>query len=326
MDDYEDQPARPGIRSVAAILGAIGLVSVVGLVFLGGQVSTILSNVGNSLPGTTVGNPVDGGSDTIAGEGGTQPEAPPDLDGKEVPILDPAVTPPELLIIRTGTLEIVVGDIDTAVSQARARVAAVGGFSSASEEAATDKDATASVTFRIPADRWDDAVAAIRGIAQETRHAQVGTEAVTSQVVDLGARIANLRASEAALQKIMEQATKIPDVLEVQARLSDVRGEIERLVAQKASLEEQAALGTLTVVFSMPAPPRVEVARSGWDPAADADAATGALIKIGQRAASLGIWLVIVGLPLLAGLVLAIVAAVIGWRLIGRFRPDSAEA
>ena len=326
MDDYEYERPRPSIGTIVAVLGVIGLISVVGLTFMGGQVSTILSNVGNSITGNNVGNPIDVGSDTTAGAGVDQPETPADPDGKEVPILDPAITPPELLIIRTGTLEIVVSDIDSAVTAARQRMAAVGGYSSASEEAATAKDATASVTFRIPADRWDDAVSAIRGLAQETRHAQVETEAVTSQVVDLGARITNLRTSEAALQKIMEQATKIPDVLEVQAKLSDVRGEIERLVAQKASLEERAAMATLTVVFSIPPPPKVEVAKAGWNPAADADAATGALIKIAQRATSFGIWVVIVGLPLLAGLALTILAAFIGLRLIGRFRADPSEA
>jgi len=326
MDDYEYERPRPSIGTIVAILGLIGLISVIGLMFFGGQVSSILSNVGNSLPGTNVGNPIDVGSDTTAGAGGSQPETPTDPDGKDVPILDPAITPPELLIIRTGTLEIVVSDIDSAVTAARQRMAAVGGYSSASEEAATAKDATASVTFRIPADRWDDAVSAIRGLAQETRHAQVETEAVTSQVVDLGARITNLRASEAALQKIMEQAAKIPDVLDVQAKLSDVRGEIERLVAQKASLEERAAMATLTVVFSIPAPPKTEVAKAGWNPAADADAATGALIKMAQRATSFGIWVVIVGLPLLAGLALTILVAFVGWRLIGRFRADPSEA
>jgi hypothetical protein len=87
-------------------------------------------------------------------------------------------------------------------------------------------------------------------------------------VIDLGARITNLRATEAALQKIMEQATKIPDVLDVQSKLTEVRGEIERLVAQKLHLEDQAAYGTLVVTFVLPVQPVVEEVKAGWDPAA----------------------------------------------------------
>jgi hypothetical protein len=167
----------------------------------------------------------------------------------------------------------------------------------------------------VPADRWDEALDGIRGLAAHVRQLQVETEAVTGQVVDLGARITNLRASEAALQKIMGQAAKISDVLSVQGELTKVREEIERLVAEKALLEERAAFGTLTVTYNLPATPAVQEVRRGWDPATDADRATGTLIGIGQSATSIAIWLGIVGLPLL---VIAAIALAIAWRL-GRF-------
>ena len=61
-----------------------------------------------------------------------------------------------------------------------------------------------------------------------------------------------------------------------------------------------------------PATPASEVVRQGWDPATDVDAATGALLGVGQATASLGIWLGIVGLPLL---VVGVVVVAIGWRL-----------
>ncbi len=207
-------------------------------------------------------------------------------------------------------------DLGAAVRAASARVSSVGGHVSGSEEATEGDDARASVTYRIPADRWDEALAAIRGLATTIRHVQVATEAVTNQVVDLGARIANLRATEAALQKIMNAATTIPDVLKVQDQLTKVRGEIEQLVAQKTQLEERAAFGTLTVVFGLPASPVVEEVRRGWDPATEVDRASGTLIGIGQGATSAAIWLGIVGLPLGIGLVLAMALA---WRLWHRF-------
>jgi hypothetical protein len=124
---------------------------------------------------------------------------------------------------------------------------------------------------------------------------------VTGQVVDLGARISNLRATEAALQAIMARATKISDVLDVQKQLTATRGEIERLVADKTQLEGRAAYGSLKVTFNLPTPPAVVKAQKGWDPATDVDRATGKLIGIGQRATSAGIFLAIVGLPVLIG-------------------------
>ena len=52
---------------------------------------------------------------------------------------------------------------------------------------------------------------------------------VTGAVVDLEARIRNLRASEVALQDIAAKAVRVSDVLEVQAQLTAVRGQIEQL-------------------------------------------------------------------------------------------------
>jgi hypothetical protein len=294
-------------RQALAAVGIGLLLLVVAVAFFGGgQTSTILSTVGSAVGG----EPQTGGQGDTAGSGTGESGNSGVDDGGQV--ADAAARPPELLIIRTGQLEIVVPDLHAAVAAADERVTAVGGYVGSSDETASGSESKASVVYRIPADRWDDALAAIRGLASQTLHAQVQTEAVTNQVVDLGARITNLRASEAALQAIMARAVKISEVLDVQAKLTDVRGQIEQLVAEKQQLEQRAAFGTLTVVFSLPVTPKAEAVRLGWDPATDVDRATGALFGIGQAAATAGIWFGIVGLPLLV--VLAILA-VIAWRV-----------
>ena len=212
----------------------------VALLVLGGQTSSILSNVRQcDRQHRQRRAPLAGGG--TAGSNTTGEPAPPDQSGGQV--ADANATAPELLIIRTGQLTIEVGDLNAATAAARERVAAAGGFVSGSDQTAGGDDASAAVTFRIPASRWERrASPRVRGLATTTRNLHVETEAVTTQVVDLGARITNLRATEAALQAIMVKATKIPDVLDVQAKLTDVRGEIERLVAEKTHLEEQACL------------------------------------------------------------------------------------
>jgi len=292
-------------RGAAAVAVVVVVLLFGAALYMGGQTSTILSNVGNAVgAGTEGGDPASGQQDVGA----------PVDEGQQVADAAGAAgeAAPELLIIRTGQLEIEVADLAVAVATARTRVLAVGGYISASDETASDEQASASAVYRIPADRWDEALDGIRGLASEVHAQQVETEAVTAQVVDLGARITNLRASEAALQGIMGQATKITDVLAVQTELTTVRGEIERLVAEKALLEERAAYGTLTVVFSLPATPATEEVRRGWDPATDADRATGTLISLGQAAASSAIWLGIVGLPV--AIVLLVVVGLF-WRV-----------
>jgi TolA-binding protein len=75
---------------------------------------------------------------------------------------------------------------------------------------------------------------------------------VGGQIVDLQARIANLKASEKAIQAIMAKANTIGDVLTVQQRLAEVQGQIEQLSGQLQGLTDQAAYSTLTVILVVP--------------------------------------------------------------------------
>ena len=172
------------------------------------------------------------------------------------------------------------------------RSSALGGYVGASTTSNDGDRPSAEITYRIPADRWEQALDQLRGLnGLTTKVVAEHTEAVevTGQVVDLDARIANLRASETALQGIAAKAVKISDVLEVQAQLTATRGEIESLTAQLKDLNDRAGYATLTVQYNVPIV-AVEVAAKGWDPTAVVDEAAAAMLDVLQTLASAGIW------------------------------------
>jgi hypothetical protein len=310
-------------RRTWALVGVgIAILAVAVLTLTGGQTATILSTVGAAIPDHASGGST--GSDTGSGSGGTAGSDSGSSGGGQV--ADAAAGPPTLLIVRTGTLELEVASLETTMTAASNLVGGAGGYVSASNETAAGSKTSATVVYRIPAASWDATLVSLRGLAT-VRHQQVDTEEVSGQVVDLGARITNLRATEAALQAIMARASKISDVLDVQQQLTTTRGEIERLVADKATLEGRAAYGSLKVTFALPAPAAVDTAQKGWDPAADVDQATGKLIRLGQKATSAGIFLAIVGLPVLIsgaiGLFVAWQLYRLGRRLIRRGSPEA---
>jgi hypothetical protein len=222
-------------------------------------------------------------------------------------------------IIRTGQLQLQVADVADATARARAAIAAIGGYIGSSQISREGDDIFATVTYRIPSDRWDEGLEALRGLATEVLYEQTDAIEVTSQIVDLDARITNLRASERALQAIAAEATRISDVLEVQARLTDVRGEIERLVAQKAGLEDQVGYGTLTVTYGVDVI-AVTAAVERWDAADEVDRATASLVDVLQGLASAGIWFGIVGLPILVTLTVFGVVLLVVLRRLGIVR------
>jgi hypothetical protein len=221
-----------------------------------------------------------------------------------------AAPAPQQLIIYTGSLTLEVVDIDVAISQAAQAITAMGGHVAASRASDSDDGKSATVTYRIPAERWADALAAIKGLASKVLDEDTGSEDVTAQVVDLDARLANLRVTETALQSIMDRATTITDVLKVQSELTNVRGDIESLTAERELLASRAALATLDVGYNLPALAETRLASDEWDPARELDSALAALVRLGQGAISLMIWLVIVIVPLFVPIILIIYAAV----------------
>ncbi len=203
-------------------------------------------------------------------------------------------------IIRTGSIDLEVSDVPKALRTARDGIVALGGYVGASNTSNDGDQPSAEITYRIPADRWEAALDLLRGLnGLTTKVVTEHTEAieVTGQVIDLQARIKNLQASEVALQGIAERATKVSDVLEVEARLTDVRGQIEELTAQLKDLNDRAGYATLAARFSVPIV-ATEAAAKGWEPRAVVDEAAASMISILQSLANAGIWFLIVWLPI----------------------------
>ena len=290
-------------RSASVLIAVVALASVLAACG-GGSSAPILSTVGNALPAASAGAAVGEGAGQSAASA-----APAPADGVGAAVDDAK-------IIRTGTIDLEVRDVPVALRTARDGIRALGGYVGASNTSNSEDDhPIATITYRIPADRWEEALDLLRGLnGQTTKVVSEQTEAVevTGQVIDMQARIQNLRASETALQAIARTAVKVSDVLEVQAQLTSVRGEIEVLAGQLKDLTDRAAFATLTANFAVPVV-AVELAKKGWDPAAAVDEASASLIDIVQALATAGIWFGIVWLPILV--VLGLIVGIAAWIL-----------
>jgi predicted small secreted protein len=219
-------------------------------------------------------------------------------------------------IIRTGTMDLEVSDVPGAVREARDAIRRMGGYVGASQTANVDDQPYAQITYRIPVDRWEDALDALRGLNGDTTKVvseQTDSVDVTSQVVDLDARIRNLQASETALVEIAEQATRIQDILDIQAQITSIRGQIEQLEAQQNQLADQTSYATLTVSYQLPAVAAIEVQAEGWDAGSIFDEATATLVGVLQALAGAGIWLLVVWVPILV--MFAIAAGIVAFLL-----------
>ena len=312
---------RPSVAQVALIVSIAVFVAACA----SGASSPILSTVGSAVDQDGTGSGARGGA-----VGGEQPAAMPAATGvPDITEGNVGAVVDDAKIIRTGTIELEVADVPTALVIARDGIRGMGGYVGASQTENRDNRPFASITYRIPAARWEDALDLLRRLnGQTSKVVTEHTEAVevTGQVIDLEARIRNLRASETALQQIATTATKISDVLEVQQQLTNVRGQIEQLSAALADLNDRAGFASLTATFSVPVI-AVDVATKGWEPAVVVDEASASLVNIIQALTTAGIWFAIVWLPVL--LVMGLIVAAVVWLgrrlgLIGRRRTGDA--
>lgn len=218
-------------------------------------------------------------------------------------------------IIRTGEITVEVENVPETVGEVRALAVELDGFISNSFQGEVEDMAT--LTMRIPADKFDDAVAAIHDLDGEVKAEATNEEDVTAVVIDIEARLENLRAAEAEYRELLDRAETVEDILAIQNQLFAVRGEIEAYEAQLEYYTDAVDLATLTVSI-IPTPEPVEQATEDFDPSAIVEEAVASLVAFGQWLVSAGIWLLIVGIPAL--IVFGIVAFV-AWKLFRRVRP-----
>ena len=206
------------------------------------------------------------------------------------------------LVIKTADLSLQVDSARDAEAALRTLVGQLGGYVVKVETSGTDESMSSHVIFRVPAERFDQALSGVQGLAKKVLARTVGGDDVTEEFVDLEARLGNLEATRDRLQSFLDKADTVDDALKVNQSLSDLQGQIEQLKGRKKFLQSSASLSTISVTLSpLPAIMPI-VGDQGWQPLGVARDALRGLVGFGQALATLVIVVLVwspVWLPLL---------------------------
>ena len=161
----------------------------------------------------------------------------------------PAVNGP--MIIRTAELSLITKEFDNARSAMESILKRHRGYVGELKlGGSAGSGRTLNATLRVPADQLDATLIAMKTLGRVESEAQ-GGEDVTSQYVDLEARLANARNTERRLTELLQQRTgNLSDVLAVENEHARVRGEIERMEAEKKNMSNQVSFATLTATIA----------------------------------------------------------------------------
>ncbi len=176
-------------------------------------------------------------------------------------------------------------------------------------------DATnASLSIRVPAEKFGEARTQIRKLSLRVENESIDAQDVTKQYVDQEARLRNLRAQEQQYLGILRKAATVKDTLEVSDKLNEVRGAIEERQAEFEALSKQVE----TVVFNimLRAEADAQVFGLNWRPLYQLKiAAREGLDGFGEYAASMttfGFYLP----TILLWLFTILAGAAVGWRIL----------
>jgi Domain of unknown function (DUF4349) len=150
-------------------------------------------------------------------------------------------------IVKTAGISIEVkgGGFETAFNAATTIAGRYGGYVEDSSMHGI-KAKSGELTIRVPASAFDRAMNDLRGLGSVEGQSISGQD-VTSQFVDLDARLRTWQAQEAVLLRLMRRATSIESTLRVQNQLQDVQFRIEQIKGQLRLLENQTSLATIDV-------------------------------------------------------------------------------
>jgi len=297
MADVDADVRRRGRRTriaggtVAAAVVAIGLVVGTAAITTSGTDSTTFA--GDTSTSEVAPFPQDGSELAQLPEAevytprSVTPEAPTDLDRRD--------TGDGREVIVTGTAALVVDDPAAAATEFGSWVEAQGGR----VDHRADQESQSYLTVRVPS-AGVSATIDYLGTLGEVESTSITRSDVTSQVVDLDARIAALQTSIARLTEILNQANTTADVVAAEANLTQRQAELDGLNAQRSALGEQVELSSIDVTFSeTPTTASVEPdgflggLRTGWNSVVET--VNGIVTAAGVAAPWLGIALVLGG-------------------------------
>jgi hypothetical protein len=158
------------------------------------------------------------------------------------------------MLVRTANIDLTATDVGKVADGARDIAVTNGGFSGQEDV----REETATLTLRIPSDRFDQAMGELSKLGKVIRSSQKADD-VTEQVVDLDSRIATQRASVDRVRALLARATTVDEIVRIEQELTTREADLESLEQRRQALGGQVALSTVTInVSKSTAPPVVQ--------------------------------------------------------------------
>ena len=209
------------------------------------------------------------------------------------------------LIVKEGNLVIKVKDLDQGIKTLEKLANTFKGSIVLSQQRKFPKSKIkAKIVLRIPEEHFDKALQEIKSIAIEIISSEIKGEDITTEYIDLKARLKNLEAVENQLLEILKKAKTTQETLAVFRELKDIRNQIEILKGRIQFLERSSKFAKIIVNLI----PEFPLKEKKWFPLITAKIALNSMIVFWKWVLDALIWLLIFFSPfILIGLIICLI-------------------
>ena len=109
---------------------------------------------------------------------------------------------------------------------------------------------SASVTVRVPNTQLNSTLKYFRDLSIKVVSENLQGEDVTDQYVDNQAKLDTLNKTKAKFEQILDKATEISDILNIEQQLISLQSQIDGVKGQQQYLEKSAELTSITIYLS----------------------------------------------------------------------------
>jgi len=179
--------------------------------------------------------------------GATESEGSAAETGSATGVQVPAPRPQQMLDIE-AQLDVEVEDVQEATESLRTMVE--GRQGQVIEEAVTGAEGArqARLVVRVPVQAAHDFLAALEELGA-VRARNLVVRDIGKQYFDATLRLENLQLTLARYQQLLARAQNVQEIMSIEARLSEVRGQIEQIKGELRWMRDRAARATVTVML-----------------------------------------------------------------------------
>jgi hypothetical protein len=181
--------------------------------------------------------------------GAAASEAPPPPPSGEAQVnATSAVKIPEK-IIKTADITCRVEDYKKARTDIEGIVKKIGAYIASENEQNNSYSINNNMVIRVQNKDFDALVTNLVGVAKEVTNKNISTRDVTAQFVDIQTRLKTKKEIEKRYIDLLQKATKIQDILDIEEKIRVLREEIEAKEGELKYLADQVSYSTINLSF-----------------------------------------------------------------------------